>query len=97
MPHLGNEIALGESELKEIFALFTSTTKYERRQVYDPTDENYFLKENLSEEYELSEAKREYALDAWRAVLYFLHLRGYKLTRNDEEIDLSFSEDEFID
>jgi len=97
MPSLGNKITLSESDLKELFALFTSVTKYEKRRIYDPANDDHFLKTNLAEEYSLTEEKREYALDAWRAVLYFLHLRGYKLTRIDEEIDLSFSEDEFID
>lgn len=96
MPYWDKKITLSESDLKEIFALFTSATTHEKHQVYDPTSDHYFLKTNLSEEYSLTEEKREYALDAWRAVLYFLHSRGYKLTKIDEEIDLSFSEDEFI-
>jgi hypothetical protein len=97
MPYSENKITLSESDLKELFALFTSATRYEKRQIYDPTSDDHFLNTNLAEEYSLTEEKREYALDAWRAVLYFLHLRGYKLTRIGEEIDLSFSEDEFID
>lgn len=97
MPSLGKRITLSESDLKEIFSLFTSATVHEKRQIYDPTSDHYFLKSDLSEEYSLTEEKREYALDAWRAVLFFLHSKGYKLKKINEETDLSFSEDEFID
>jgi hypothetical protein len=87
---------LGEEELKEIFSLFTSATEYERQQVYSPQSEHYYLRQNLSEEYSLTEEKREYALDAWRSVIYFLHNRGYSLSRDGMEIDLSFISSDFI-
>jgi hypothetical protein len=61
---------LSESDLKEFFALFTSVTKCEKRQFYDPTNDDHFLNTNLAEEYSLTEEKREYALDAWQAGLY---------------------------
>jgi hypothetical protein len=89
-------IFLSEDDLKEIFSLFTSSTKYERDQVYDTQSGHYFLGVELFDEHTLTEEKREYALDAWRAVTYFLHSKGYSLCRNGEKIDLSFSDDEFI-
>jgi hypothetical protein len=91
-----NSIMLSEDDLREIFSLFTSSTKYERDQVYDDQSGHYFLKEGLFEEHTLTEEKREFALDAWRAVIYFLHSRGYSLYKDGKRTDLSFSEDEFI-
>jgi hypothetical protein len=87
---------LSEEDLKEVFSLFTSSTKYEREQVYDTHSGHYYMDEELSEEYSLNEEKREYALDAWRAVMYFLYRKGYSLCKDGKEIDLSFSEEEFI-
>jgi len=87
---------LSEEDLKEVFSLFTSSTKYEREQVYAVDSGHYYLYEELSEEYSLNEEKREYALDAWRAVIYFLYRKGYSLCKDGKEIDLSFSEEEFI-
>jgi hypothetical protein len=81
-------ITLTEDDLKEIFSLFTSSTKYERAQD--------FLEVKPLDEYTLTEEKREYALDAWRAVIYFLHSKGYLLAKDGERCDLSFIEDDFI-
>ena len=89
-------ITLSENDLKEIFSLLTSVTVHERDQIYELSSEFYFLNVDLSEEYSLTEEKREYALDAWRSVIYFLYSKGYKLQKNNEVIDLSFSDDEFI-
>lgn len=89
-------IMLSEDDLREIFSLFTSSTKYERDQVHDEKSGHYFLKVELFEEHTLTEEKREFALDAWRAVIYFLHSKGYSLCKDGEKTDLSFSEDEFI-
>lgn len=91
-----NSIVLSEDDLKEIFSLLTSSTRYERDQVYDEGSDHHFLEVDLFNEYTLTEEKREYALDAWRAVIYFLHLRGYSLWKEGEKTDLSFSEDEFV-
>lgn len=77
-----------DEELKEIFALFTSPTLSERQEAYNPSSAHYFLNENLQDEYELTEEKREYALDAWRAVMYFLHRNGFKLYKDGEETNL---------
>jgi len=94
---MSNEpINLTENDLKEIFSLFTSSTKYERDQVYDRNSDHYFLEVNLLDESTLTEERREYALDAWRVVIYFLHSRGYSLCKDDECSDLAFIEDDFI-
>ena len=89
-------IALSEEDLSEIFSLFTSSTKYERDQVYDRNSGHHFLEVKLFDEYSLTEEKREYALDAWRAVIYFLHSKGYSLWKDGDRADLSFIEDHFI-
>jgi len=72
MPYLRNKITLSESDLKELFALFTSVSKYEKRQIYDPTNDDHFLKTNLAEEYSLTEEKREYALENEGSVRTFM-------------------------
>ncbi len=82
-------MTLQEEDLKHIFALFTSPTLSERRQVYDPDSAHYYVNENLQDEYELTEEKREYALDAWRAVIYFLHRKGFKLSKDGQEVNLA--------
>lgn len=93
----GTSIHLSEDDLKEIFALFTSATRFEKLQVYDEQSEHYFRKIQLSEEYSLIEDTREFALDAWRAVTSFLHSRGYSLSKDGRILSLSFSDDQFID
>ena len=93
---LADKLTLSEEDLKELFSLFTSSTVYEREQMYDPQSGHYLFEVELSEEYSLNEEKREYALDAWRAVMYFLYRKGYSLCKDNKIIDLSFSEEEFI-
>jgi len=88
---------LSEDDLKEIFALFSSATKFEKLQVYDEQSDNYFQNVQLSEEYSLTEETREFALDAWRAVISFLNSNGYSLTKDGRIVRLSFSAEEFID
>ncbi len=90
------QIILNEEDLKEIFSLFSSSTRYEKEQAFDESSDNYFLKIELFDEYSLTEEKREFALDAWRAVVHFLYLRGYSICRDEKRNDLSFSIDEFI-
>ena len=92
-----NGIGLSEDDLKEIFALFCSATRFEKLQVYDEQSDHYFHKAQLSEEYSLTEETREFALDAWRAVISFLNSKGYSLSKDGRIIRLSFSDDEFID
>lgn len=83
-----SKIILTDDELREIFALFSSPTDYERQQVYDKTETHSYKREDLSREYTLTQERREFADDAWRAILYFLHRRGFRLTKNGEEYDL---------
>lgn len=90
------ELTVTDDDLKKIFALFTSCTGYEKKQAFDESSQHYFKQTDLSEEYELTEEKRELALDAWRAVLAFLQSEGYSLAKEDKRIDLSFIEREFI-
>lgn len=92
-----NGIVLSEDDLKEIFALFTSVTKFEKAQVYDEQGDHYFRRVQLSEEYALTEETREFALDAWRAVISFLNSNGYSLSKEGRIVTLAFSNDEFID
>ena len=92
-----NGIALSEDDLKEICALFSSATKFEKLQVYDEQSDNYFQNVQLSEEYSLTEETREFALDAWRAVISFLNSNGYSLSKDSVIVSLTFSDDLFID
>jgi hypothetical protein len=86
-----SKIVLTDDELREIFALFSSPTDYERQQAYDKTEAHYYEREDLSREYSLTQERREFAEDAFRAILYFLHRRGFKLLKNGEEFDLAAS------
>ena len=92
-----NSINLSEDDLQEIFALFASATKFEKLQVYDEQNEHYFHNVQLSEEYSLTEETRDFAFDAWRAVISFLHSKGYSLSKDGRIVNLSFSDDQFID
>jgi hypothetical protein len=80
-------INLTDDELREIFALFSSPTDYERQQAYDETNAHFYEREDLSREYTLTQERREFAEDAWRAVMFFLHRRDFRLTKNGEEYD----------
>lgn len=93
---MSKDIQLSNEALKEIFALFSSPGKYEYEQIYKESKRLYYLKGNLNEEYSLTEEKKEYALDAWRAVILFLYRHGYQLKKGDQVIDLSFIEKELI-
>jgi hypothetical protein len=93
---MSNIVVLSEDDLKELFGLLTSVTEFERNQVYDQRSEHYFRRTDLSEEYTLTQEKREYALDAWRAVCFFLHSRGYSFSKDGQDISLSFSVGQFI-
>ena len=82
------DVEMSETDLKEIFTLFTSASEHERQQVYDPGDVHYFERVSLSDEDELTQEKREFALDAVRSVLYFLHRSGYRLEKDGRTLDL---------
>jgi hypothetical protein len=89
-------IILSDEDVKELFSLFSSPTKYEKEQIYREDSADYFGNIELSEEYELCQQKRDFALDCWRAVLFFLHAKGYVLSKDSKVLDLAFSEEEFI-
>jgi hypothetical protein len=86
-----SRVALSEEDLRELFALFSSPTDDELRQVLDPAHTNFYNLENLEAEYTLTQERREFAEDAWRAVTYFLHRKGFNLYRNGIEFDLGAS------
>src|SRR5213595_532265 len=79
-------VALTEDDLKEIFSLFTSCTKYEGDQIYDKNSGHYFLEVRPFDEYTLTEENHEYALDAWRAVIYFLYSNGTRCLKTVSEL-----------
>lgn len=84
-------VELTDSDLKEIFALFSSPTKGEVESIYSRDSHLFFEREELGAEYGLHQEKREFALDAWRAVMLFLHRNGYALSMDGESVDLQSS------
>jgi len=86
-----SKVALSEEDLQGLFALFSSPTDDELRQVLNPAHTNFYKLENLKAEYTLTQERREFAEDAWRAVTYFLHHKGFNLYRNGVEFDLGAS------
>lgn len=93
---MNKTILLSEDDLKEIFRLFTTLANDELKLAYSEDHPFFFKRVNLDEEYELCEEKREFAFDAWRAVIYFLYAKGYVLSKGEEIIDLSFSKSLFV-
>jgi hypothetical protein len=91
-----DRIELSEDDLKEIFSLITSCTIHERNQIYDESNDHYYLQIEPFLEYSLTQERREFALDAWRAVIYFLHSKGYSLCKGGQQIPLAFSNEEFM-
>src|SRR5215469_16168609 len=83
---------VSDGDLKEIFALLTSSAKYERDQIYNVNSIHCFRNEDLAAEYSPSLDKREFAVDAWRAVLYFLHKHGFSAYKDGVVYDLSFTD-----
>jgi hypothetical protein len=79
-----DDLTFTDTDLKELFELFSSSTKYELARIYEQGSESHFERIELNEEYELIQERREFALDAARAVLYFLCRRGYRLEMNGE-------------
>lgn len=90
-----NRIYIEDADIQEIFGLFTSATKYERDQIYDPSSPHYYKRLNILEECSISEEKKEFALDAWRSVLGLLSRNGFTLLKDGKEIALKFTEEEF--
>ncbi len=89
-------IVLEDDDWKEIFSLFTSCTEHEKNQVYDRESPHYYKNVELLAEYTYTAEKKEYAIDAWRAVLSFLHTKGWRLTDGRNLVDLSMIEEEFL-
>lgn len=89
-------IEFAETDFKEVFSLFASSTAHELHQIDDPASEHYFERVDLMKEYELSYEKREFAIDALRAVLAFLHRHGYRLERDGEILSLAGISQQFI-
>ncbi|HWR13333.1 MAG TPA: hypothetical protein VN577_00785 [Terriglobales bacterium] len=84
-------VQLSNDDYQELFALFTSTTREELEQIYMANSQDYFRNEKVLEEYELTQEKGEFALDAWRAVMYFLHRHGFVLSKDGQVVDLEQS------
>jgi hypothetical protein len=88
---------LEEKDYREIFALFTASTRTEREQVYDNKSEHFYENVNLDKVYDVSMECREFALDAWRAVLTHLKRKGFKLAKDGRISSLGFIDDEYVD
>jgi hypothetical protein len=89
-------MVFSDDDFKEVFALFQSPTAYELRQTYDSSSDHYFRLVNLSEEYELTEEKREFAVDALRSVMTFLHQHGYRIEKGGAVFSLKSISEHFI-
>ncbi|HEY2976037.1 MAG TPA: hypothetical protein VGJ48_26215 [Pyrinomonadaceae bacterium] len=89
-------IQFSETDFKEVFSLFASSTTHELKQIDDPASEHYFERVDLMKEYELSYEKREFAVDALRAVFAFLHRHGYRLEKDGALLSLDGISKEFI-
>jgi hypothetical protein len=80
---------LSDDDLRELFALFSSPTAEEIERIYSSEDRLFFRNEDVGKEYSLVQERGDYARDAWRAVMYFLHRHGYKVTKDGGAVDLS--------
>ena len=89
-------LAFTPKDLKELFALFSSPAQAELAMVYNPEHDLFFENEDLDKEYELTQERREYSLDAARAVLYWLRQHGFAVVKSEEVDDLSWVEDELF-
>jgi hypothetical protein len=96
MKILADNIEFSETDFKEVFALFTSSTAYELRQIHDPANEHYFERVDLTEEYELAYAKRDFAEDALRAVIAFLYRNGCRIEKDGEIFSLDGISEHFV-
>ncbi|MBI1759822.1 MAG: hypothetical protein HYR56_00155 [Acidobacteria bacterium] len=90
------KIEFAESDLKEVFGLFTSCSKQELDWNYDPARQDFFEQIVLLEEYELTQERREFALDALRATLFFLYHAGYQLEKDGRVVSLVGITDYFV-
>jgi hypothetical protein len=85
------KVTLSDEDLRQLFAFFSSPTDDELRQVLNPSHTNFYKNENLEAEYTLTQERREFAEDAWRAVTYFLYRKGFNLCRDGSDFDLGAS------
>jgi len=90
------EVEFSEDDFREVFALFSSPSAFELGQAFDPGSEHYYRRLDLSEVYELSYEKREFATDALRAVLTFLHRRGYRVEKDGKLSSLKGILEDFV-
>lgn len=84
-----SKLRLNDDDLQEIFSLFTSPAIEEREQIYNAGSIHFFKNVKLAEEYSLTQEKREFAIDAWRAVAYFFFRHGYSLSKDGVVYDLA--------
>jgi hypothetical protein len=82
------QLELSDDDLRKIFRLFSSPTDEELIQIFDPSSRRFYGLEDLGEEYNLTQEKREFSIDAWRAVTYFLHHKGFALVKDGSEYNL---------
>ena len=92
-----SEVEFSDDDLREVFALFSSPSAYELGQIYDPANEHYYQRVELSEEYDLSYEKREFAADALRAAFAFLHRHGYRVGKDGVIISLEGILEHFVE
>lgn len=90
------EIEFSEADLKEVFGLFSSPSRQELQWNYDQDRPDYFERISLSEEYELTQEKREFALDALRATLFYLHRAGYRIEKDGKIVSLAGIQNFFV-
>ena len=93
---LDDTIEFSETDFKEVFSLFASSTAHEVNQIDDPASEHYFERVDLMKEYELSYERREFAVDALRSVFAFLNRHGYRLEKDGEIFSLDGISKQFI-
>ena len=87
---------LNDDLLKEIFALLTSSTSYEVELAYDAKNPDYWKNEDLAEDFEVVQSKKEFALDALRGVLNWLHRHQFQLMRDGKEVEIKKVLDQLI-
>ena len=90
------EIEFSETDLQEVFGLFSSPSKDELNWNYDQDRHDFFECITLSEEYELVQEKREFALDALRATLFYLHRVGYRIEKDGKIVSLAGIQEFFV-
>ena len=90
------EVEFTEDDCREVFALFSSVSAYELAQIDDPGSGHYFRRLDLAAEYQLCSEKREFAIDALRAVLTFLHRHGYRVEKDGEVTGLQGILEDFV-